>query len=124
MTVGLLRGGAKGLFGELLTPLYLSARLTDRSATYVGGRLQMGHAPRTCRAKVDSATERMRDQDGYTDTDRAIYILAASIFGDVTSDAEIEILEGDYAGAKFGIGSIDRPPGCSYWLCRGVRKSG
>lgn len=124
MSVGLLRGGAKAIFGELLAPLYLQARLTDRNATYVGGRLQMGGGPRTCRAKVDSATERMRDQEGYTDTDRAIYILAASIFGDVTTDAEIEILEGDYAGSKFAIGSTDRPPGCSYWLCRGVRKSG
>jgi hypothetical protein len=30
------------------------------------------------------------------------------------------VLEGDYAGSSFGVASIDRPPGASYYLCRGV----
>lgn len=121
--MGLLDGGAKRLFGELLAPLYMPASLADRTASYGGdGTLQMGSAPRDCRAKVDSATERMRQADGFTESDRAIFILAASLAGEVTTDCEITILQGDYAGKTFGIASHDRPPGCSYWLCRGTAR--
>lgn len=120
--MGLLTGGAKGVFGELMGPLYLAARLTDRTLAYGNdGTIQAGAEPRDCKAKVDSATTRMRESPGYAETDRAIYILATSVSGDVDTDAEIEILEGDYAGEKFGIASVDRPPGCSYFLCRGTR---
>jgi hypothetical protein len=121
--MGFLDGGAQRLFGELLTQLYMSAKLTDRTASYDNeGTLQMGSAPRDCRAKVDSATERMRQAEGYTDTDRAIYILAASLTGEVTTDCEVQILQGPYAGKTFGIASHDRPPGASYWLCRGTAR--
>lgn len=121
--VGLLKGGAKALFGELLSPLYLRATLTDRTASYGGdGTLQMAPAERDCLVRVDSATQRMREAEGYALTDRAIYILATSLAGELTTDAEIEIFEGDYAGSTFGIGSIDRPPGASYFLCRGVKR--
>lgn len=125
LAVGFLNGGTKTLFGELLGPLYMAATVTDQTLTYGGdGTLQRGPGPRSCKARVDSATERMRDAEGYTDTDRAISILAASLDGPLTTDAEIEILEGDYAGVTFGIGSVDRPPGASYFLCRGTQRSG
>lgn len=120
--MGLLNGGAKAVFGELMGPLYLAARVTDRTLSYgADGTIEAGAEPRTCKAKVDSATERMREAPGYTETDRAIFILAASITGELTTDADVEILEGDYAGSKFHISSVDRPPGCSYFLCRGAR---
>lgn len=121
--VGLLKGGAKALFGELLSPLYLRATLTDRTAVYANdGTLQIGTGPRDCLARVDSATQRMREAEGYTLTDRAIYILATSLASELTTDAVIEIFEGDYAGSTYGIASIDRPPGASYFLCRGTKR--
>jgi hypothetical protein len=121
--VGLLKGGTKTLFGELLGPLYMAARVTDRNLTYgADGSIQRGAGPRDCRARVDSATQRMREAAGYTQTDRAIYILASTLAGELTTDAELEIFEGDYAGATFGIASIDRPPGASYFLCRGTKR--
>ena len=120
--MGLLDGGAKAIFGELMGPLYLAARVTDRTLTYDDeGTITADSEPRDCKAKVDSATTRMREAPGYTETDRAISILATSLAGELTTDAEREILEGDYAGAKFGIASVDRPPACSYFLCRGTR---
>lgn len=121
--VGLLRGGAKALFGELLTPLYLEAQLTARGSAYDGhGTMQITETVRPCRARVDSATERMRSADGFTETDRAISVLASSLDGTIDTDAELEVLEGDYAGKRFGIASVDRPPGGSYFLCRGTAR--
>lgn len=120
---GLLRGGTKALFGDLLGGLYLSARLVTRAPTYNGhGDLELTEATHECRARVDNATERMRQAEGFTETDRAIYVLAAGLAVDVTTDAEVEILEGDYAGKAFGVASVDRPPGGSYFACRGTAR--
>lgn len=120
--VGLLKGGAKALFGELLTPLYLDASLKLRSTSYgADGSVRAGGGAVACKAKVDSATTRMRDAEGYTETDRAIYILASSV-DIVTTDYQITISEGPYAGETFHIATVDRPPGGSYWLCRGTRR--
>lgn len=121
----LLAGGTKALFGELLGPLYLAARVTNRELSYAGdGSIQAGDGKRACKARVDNATHRMREADGYVETDRAISILAASLTGELTADYDVEILEGDYAGSTFSIASIDRPPGASYFLCRGVLRHG
>lgn len=118
----MLAGGAAALFGELLGGSYLPARLTRQTDTYApGGKLQRSSAPGECLAQVDRCTERMVQAEGYTATDRAIYILAASFEGEVDTDGKIEVLEGPYAGAVFRLASpIDRDPACAYWLCRGV----
>lgn len=121
--MGLLNGGLKRGFGELFEGHYLDARVVDRELTYGNdGTLQAGADPKRCKARVDSATQRMREAEGFTETDRAIFILASSITVPIDTDTEVEILEGDYAGSIFGIASIDRPPGASYWLCRGTRR--
>lgn len=123
--VALLNGGAKALFGEILGGTYPAARVFSGDLTYAtDGTLQVGDNPRDCKAKVDSATERMRTEPGFSLTDRAIYILAATLDGDVQTGQTVEILEGEYAGAVYGVASADRPGGCSYWLCRGAKKSG
>lgn len=121
--MGLLDGGAARFFGEVLGPVYLPARLR---AITVGkgarGAVRRDITERDCRAAVDGATERMVGTEGYTDTDRAIYILASSLEGDVNTDAEIEVLEGPYAGTIFKVASpVDRDPAGAYWLCRGMR---
>lgn len=118
-----LAGGTKALFGELFAGHYMAATVTDHSLTYADdGTMTRGAGPRSCRARVDNATQRMRESPGFVETDRALYILAASLEGELTTEAEIEILEGDYAGSTFGVASIDRPPGASYYLCRGAKR--
>lgn len=115
--------GSKALFGELFAGHYYDAKVTDQTITYAtDGTMQRGPAPRDCKARVDSATQRMRESPGFAETDRAIFILAATLAGPLNIDAELEILEGDYAGSKFGIATIDRPPGASYFLCRGAKR--
>lgn len=120
--MGLLDGGASALFGELMGTYYLAATLYSDTPTYADdGSMTTGETSTTCLARVDSATERMRQADGFTQTDRAILVLASSIADDITTDHRIEILEGPYAGSVFSIASADRPPAGSYWLCRGSR---
>lgn len=117
----LLAGGTKALFGELMGPLYLNATLSGGSNEYgADGTLRTGGGSQGCKARVDNASERMRAAEGFTETDRAISILAATVAGEVTTDQRIAIDEGDYAGVVFNIASVDRPPGASYFYCRGT----
>lgn len=119
----LLSGGVKALFGELFAPLYLPAVIIDNAESYTtGGALRRSRDERACRAQVDRCTERMVAAEGYTDTDRAIFVLAATLEGELQTGSEITVLEGDYAGVPFRTASpIDRDPGAAYWLARGVR---
>lgn len=121
--MGLLDGGAARFFGELFTPLYARAQLR-RITVLKGARGTVRRMPSVlpCRAAVDRATERMVATEGYTDTDRSIYILATSLAGTVTTDDEITLLEGPYSGSVFKLASpIDRDPAAAYWLARGMR---
>lgn len=125
--MGLLSGGAAALFGELLAPLYLPATLSDTTDSYdTKGTLRRGaNAPRDCLVQVDRCTERMTQAEGYTDTDRAMYILATSLEGDAVTGQEIEVHEGEYAGTKWRLAApIDRDPATAYWLARGARVKG
>lgn len=121
--MGLLSGGAAALFGELFAPLYLPATVTSVTATYdEKGTLRRGTAPRDCLAQVDRCTERMVQAEGYTDTDRGVYILSASLEGGVDTDCEIVVLEGEYADTRWRLASpIDRDPAAAYWLARATR---
>lgn len=121
--MGFLNGGASALFGELMGGYYLPAILTTSERGYAGdGSMTTETTSTACQARVDSATERMRQADGFTQTDRAIFVLASGLDVEVTTDHEVEITEGPYAGSTFRIASVDRPPAGSYWLCRGVRR--
>jgi len=124
--LGFLNGGASALFGSLLGGTYLPATVAGvASETMVAGKLQRTAAePRTCRVQVDSATERMRSAEGFTEMDRAIYVLSASLEGDLDTGAEITVLDGAYAGVAFRVASVDRDPVAAYWLCRGTMKNG
>lgn len=120
----LLGGGVAALFGEILAPVFLPAVLTTQEATYApGGRLQRTPTLYSCRAQVDRCTERMVAADGYTTTDRAIYILASGLEAKVETGHLIEISEGPYAGSHWRLASpIERDAAAAYWLCRGVEE--
>ena len=121
--MGLLSGDGAAMFGQLLAPLYLNATLTSHELAYDGkGTLTRAATPDPLRVQVDRCTEKMITAEGYTATDRAIYILATSHDGDVDTDTEILVEEGPYAGTKYTMASpIERDPCGAYWLCRGVQ---
>lgn len=118
-----LDGGAAALFGELLTPIYLPGWISTEESTYdTKGNLSLSGTPRPCRAQVDRCTERMVNAEGYTDTDRAVYVLATSLEGDVLTGQIVTVTTGPYAGAAFRVSSpVDRDPAAAYWLFRGAR---
>lgn len=122
MRTGILSGGAAALFGELFAPLYLPATVYSGAAAYdLEGEITRTSTSRSCRAQVDAATETMRAAEGFSATDRAIYILATSLDGALDSDAEVVVHEGPYAGTRWRLHApIERDPAGAYWLARGV----
>ncbi len=123
----LLGGDAAELFGELFSDEYLPGTLTGVVSTYNDdGDLQIAEGERECRVQVEKATERMTRSEGYTESNRALYILAAPTgelpaIADLTSDHRVVVNAGPYAGTTFKIASpIDRDPAGAYWLVRGV----
>lgn len=122
--MGLLDGGAAALFGEILSPLYLPATVygTGGNTYSEKGTLQRTAGDRECLAQVDACTESMRAAEGYTDTDRGVFILAASLDGDALTGQEITVHKGPYAGTRWRLASpIDRDPAGAYWRARAAR---
>lgn len=118
----LLAGGAAALFGELFGELYLAGRVWSGATTYAAdGTMQRGETVAACRLQVDAATERMVAAEGYTTSDRALYVLRSSFAGPLDSDCEVGVDEGPYSGTRWRVAApIESDPGAAYWLCRGV----
>lgn len=118
----MLAGGAAALFGQLLGPIYLAGRLWRTSQVYdEAGGLTRSQTLSDCRVQVDAATEQMIATEGYTATDRALYVLRASFAGAFDSDCEIAVDEGPYGGTRWRVATpIDGDPAGAYWRCRGV----
>lgn len=116
-----MSGGAAALFGEVLGPLYLPAVAYSGALSYDDeGEISRASTARDCLAQVDSVTESMRSAEGYTATDRAVYVLASSLSGPLDSDAQVEVLTGPYAGVRWRLRDpIERDPAGAYWLARG-----
>lgn len=127
----LLGGDAAALFGELLAGEYVPAFLRSNADVYDNrGNLTRAGAPVDCRVQVERATERMVQTEGYTVSDRALYVLAKP-GGDLPeidkldTNAEIHVRFGPYADKTYKVGApIDRDPAGAYWLCRGVETKG
>lgn len=118
----LLAGGAAALFGEILGPGYLAGRVWSTVVAYApDGSMTRTETETPCLLQVDSATEEMIAAEGYTTSDRAIYVLRASYAGVFDTDCEISVDEGPYAGTRWKVASpIDGDPAAAYWLGRGV----
>lgn len=120
--MNLLAGGAAALFGEVLGPLYLAGRVFTGAADYAtDGSLTRSAGGGDCKVQVDNATEQMIATEGYTASDRALYVLRASYAGQFDTDCEIAVDEGPYAGSRWKVAApIDGDPAGAYWRCRGV----
>jgi len=69
---------------------------------------------RTCSAQVDSCTEAMRKAEGFTEKDRRVLVLAATLDGGITTDDNIAILAGPDKG-EFMIRSVATDPCAIYF---------
>lgn len=106
--------------------MYLAGRVWVGEQAYApDGSLSRTETESDCLVQVDSVTERMQAAEGYTATDRAIYVLRSSFDGDLDTDCEISVDEGPYAGTRWKVSSpIESDPAAAYWLVRGVRQEG
>lgn len=73
---------------------------------------------KSCSVQVDGVTEAMRSTDDYQDKDMRLLILAATLDGDMDTDAQIEVLAGPHVGTWM-VASVNRDPAGVYWECRG-----
>jgi hypothetical protein len=73
-----------------------------------------------CHAHVDSATDRMRLVSGFTEKDMGLFVLAATLDGEIDTSASVEILGGPHAGL-WSVESVNQDGAGIYWECRGRR---
>jgi hypothetical protein len=73
---------------------------------------------RDCMIQVDSVTEAMRSQEGYTDRDVRLLVLSTTLAGALDTSATVNVLEGPNPGA-YSLQTCVRDPMGVYWECRG-----
>lgn len=109
-------------FSAVLGGPYHAARvITETGADYDdGGSIVTpgSVAYRSCQAQIDSAIQRFRDNGSYVDTDMTVIILAATLSGDLDTEAVVEVLAGPHAG-KWSVDLIERDPVAAGWVGRG-----
>lgn len=73
---------------------------------------------RDCMVQVDSVTEAMRSQEGYTDRDVRLLTLASTLDGSLDTSATITVLAGPNPGT-YSLQTCARDPMGIYWESRG-----
>lgn len=146
--MGLLSGGIARIFNATFSALYLDGVLHAGTGEpiYAGGGEIVGYAgggDQPIKVQIDSATEAMRQADGFAQGDVRLLILTTygqavapvevphsddaklsdgsgysqAPYGSVvtvTSDHEVTI-----EGMRYSIQSVERDPALSHWVCRG-----
>jgi hypothetical protein len=97
-----------------------SARWPGAAIYDEGGSIDTAGDPivRSCQAQVDEASEAMRREDGFRDSDARILVLCATLDGALDADAIVDVAAGPGAGA-WSLQSVRRDPCGICWDCRG-----
>ena len=104
-----------------LGPYHAANAITITDATYdAGGSIEApGQAvERTCMVQVDTVTEAMRAQEGYSDRDVRLLTLASTLDGALDTSATITVLEGPNPGI-YSLQTCVRDSMGVYWESRG-----
>lgn len=118
--MSLMGGGLARIFGAAFGSLYLPATL-HRAVPAVrdaGGTVTNpgGFTNLDCRAQLEAQSEGTGVREDAVDTEQRIFVLAASITGEVTADDQITV-----AGHRYQVVRVDRDPGQTYFDLRGRR---
>lgn len=73
---------------------------------------------RDCVVQVDQADTAMRTEQGFAEGDRRMIVPASSLSGPVTTDNQVVIRNGPFAG-DWNIESVRRDAAASEWVMRG-----
>lgn len=111
-------------FSSIFGGPYWPARVIEQGAPVYddGGSIVTpgGVAYRPCEAQIDTATQRMREAEGYVDTDIAFIVLADTLEGTLDTQARIQITDGPHAGV-WSVELIERDTAAAGWVGRGRR---
>ena len=111
--------GFSSLFGG---PYWPAQIITQGAIEYDdGGSIIPGSgAPtlRGCSVQIDTATQAMREAEGFVDTDVRFIILAATLEGSIGTDERVEVLSGPFAGI-WSVSALERDPVAAGWVGRG-----
>jgi hypothetical protein len=113
--MGLLDGGISALFGAAFGSFYLDATLHRAAITEDGeGGGVVTFTNSDVKAQLDQVTEAQRVEEGFTDSDQRIIVLAHGVAEPTTED-EITV-----DGIRWQIASVKRDPAGSYYDLRGA----
>lgn len=113
--MSLLDGGIAGVMASAFGSIYLPGTLYRRTLADDGkGSLTPSETTQSVKVQVDSATEAMRAEPGYTGTDVRLLILASGL-SLVNTDCEVAV-----GNRRFAIASVAQDPAGAYFECRGV----
>jgi len=75
---------------------------------------------RQCSVQVDSVTEAMRAQDGFTEGDVRLLVLTGTLAGILDTSARISVAAGPHAG-EYSVESVTKDVAGTHYDCRGRR---
>lgn len=111
-------------FSAALGGPFHSGRVVDQAPLQYddGGSIVGGGGPlyRACSVQIDVATTDMRADPNFVQTDVRFIVLAATLQGGLGTDAEIEVLDGPFAGT-WTVSSLERDPVAAGWVGTGRR---
>lgn len=111
-------------FSDVFGGPFHSARVVDQLPIEYddGGSIIGGGGPvyRPCSVQIDVATTDMRQADGFVQTDVRFIVLSASLTGALGTDAQIEVLEGPFAGL-WTVSGLELDPVAVGWVGTGRR---
>lgn len=94
--MGLLTGGGAGILNGVFAQIYPSGTLIRRTITEdAGGTQTVTDTTQPIRVQTDTASEVMRQAEGYTDTDVRLIVLTGGLNGPITTDDKITDSRGD-----------------------------
>jgi hypothetical protein len=101
-----LATGISAMFGGP----YVAGKVIDKGTPVMrGGSIVTPATPteRDCQVQIDKATQQMQAAEGYVSGDMLFIVLAASLDGDLDTDARISVLGGPHAG-KWDVSGITK----------------
>ena len=94
--MGILNGGGAGILNGVFASIYPDGVLIRRTISEdAGGSQTVTDTTHRIKVQTDSASEVMRQAEGYTDTDVRLIVLTGGLNGPITTNDKITDSRGD-----------------------------
>lgn len=119
--MGLLDGEGAGVLMSVMRSFYLSGTIYRTTLDYSGGDPIAAETEIAARVQFDALTERQRGQEGASDRDVRVLVLAEDGVA-LDTDCGVSVSSGPYAGARYAVMDVTRDPVGAYFDCRARRE--